>query len=135
MYNAPQTLWQLMDMPIPYNLKMHVFVYLDDLLVVSQDFDQHMTHLLEVATQLRKAALTINVKKNSFASNKEKYLGYTVGNSFLRVNEDKVRAISDFPARTGWYQRFICEYLTVPYPLTELLTKKNTFSWTSDSRN
>lgn len=47
--NAPITLCRLMDMVIPYNLKTYVFVYLDDLLGVSQSLDEHLTHLMQIA--------------------------------------------------------------------------------------
>lgn len=95
--NAPQALCRLMDIVIPYQLKSHVFVYLDDLLVVSNDFDTHLTDLLEVATHLRKAGLTINISKSHFALKKVKYLGYIVGNGTLQVDDDKVMAIKEFP--------------------------------------
>lgn len=52
-----------MNIFIPYNLKTHDFIYLDNLWVVSKPFDEHLTHLIEVSTNLRKASLTINVKK------------------------------------------------------------------------
>lgn len=140
--NAPQSLCRLMDVTIPYNLKAHVFVYLDDLLVVSNNFDEHLSHLLEVASHLRKSGLTINVKKSSFALNKVKYLGYVVGNGTLQVDEDKVSAINEIPppksikqvrrflGMTGWYRRFIQDYSAITYPLTELLSKRKTFVWT-----
>jgi len=73
--NAPQTMCRLMDKVIPYSLKTYVFVYLDDLLILSQSFDDHLFHLLEVAALLRKAGLTINVKKSQFGLAKVKYLG------------------------------------------------------------
>lgn len=77
--NAPQTMCRLMDQVIPYHLKTHVFVYLDDLLIPSQSFEEHVTHLMEVACQLRKAGLTINIKKSSFGLCRVKYLGFLVG--------------------------------------------------------
>lgn len=62
--NAPQTLCRLMDKVITYNLRSHVFVYLDDLLIVSKSFDEHIAHLIEEAQLLRKAGLTINITKS-----------------------------------------------------------------------
>lgn len=144
--NAPQSLCRLMDIVIPYNLKSHIFVYLDDLLVVSQHFEDHLGHLVEVACQLRKAGLTINVRKSSFALNKVKYLGYVVGNGTLQVDEDKVRAIKELPiprsikqvrrflGMTGWYRRFIEGYSAITFPLTELLARKKTFVWTEEAQ-
>ena len=64
-----------MDLVLPYHLKSRVFVYLDDLLIVSKDFEEHLALLMEVSTHLRKAGLTIIVGKISFGLNKVKYLG------------------------------------------------------------
>lgn len=144
--NAPQTLCRLMDKVIPYNLKSHVFVYLDDLLVVSQTFEEHLTHLMEVSTNLRKANLTINVEKSSFGLSRVKYLGYVVGHGTLQVDQEKIKAIEDFPVpksikqlrrflgMTGWYRRFIQDFSTITFPLTEMLTKKKTFVWTDKAQ-
>lgn len=144
--NAPQTLCRLMDIVIPYQLKSNVFVYLDDLLIVSQNLQEHFGHLLEVATQLRKAGLTININKSSFALSKVKYLGYVVGNGTLQVDDDKVKAIKELPVprnirqlrrflgMTGWYRRFIQDYSTITFPLTELLAKKKLFTWSEHAQ-
>lgn len=144
--NAPQTMCRLMDIVIPYYMKSHVFVYLDDLLIMSQSFEEHLKHLQDVAIQLRKAGLTINVKKSSFAIPRVKYLGYIVGEGSLRVDPDKVGAIADFPipvnvrklrqfmGMVGWYRRFIDDFATVTFPLTELLCKKKSFVWSKEAQ-
>jgi len=59
--NASQTMCRLMDLVIPYQLKAHVLVYLDNLLVLSNNFEDHLLHLSEVATQLRKAGKVSSV--------------------------------------------------------------------------
>ena len=144
--NAPQTMCRLMDKVIPYNLKSFVFVYLDDLLVLSQSFSEHIDHLLEVATCLRRAGLTINVEKSHFALSQVKYLGYIVGQGSLQVDSDKVAAIRDFPCpksvrqlrqflgMAGWYRRFIQDFASTTFHLTELLSKKKKFIWTEDAQ-
>lgn len=144
--NAPQTLCRLMDKVIPYTLKSQVFVYLDDLLIVSQTFDEHILHLYEVATQLRKAGLTINVGKSSFGLSQVKYLGYVVGNGTLEADKEKVSAIVDYPVpktirqlrrflgMTGWYRRFIHNYADITHSLTDLLAGKRKFTWNVDAQ-
>lgn len=93
--NAPQTMCRLMDFVIPYQLKSHVLVYLDDLLVLSNNFEDHLLHLSEVATQLRKAGLTINVQKSQFCLKTVDYLGYLVGEGTLQVNLNKIAAVRE----------------------------------------
>jgi len=65
-----------------------VLAYLDDLLVLSNSF---------VATQLRKAGLTINVQKCQFCLKQVIYWGYLVGEGTLQVNPNKISAVSEFP--------------------------------------
>jgi len=77
--NAPQALCRLMNQVIPNQLRDEVFVYLDDLLIISETFEKHMKVLREVATQLRSAGLTINVGKSRFCIKEVSYLGYLVG--------------------------------------------------------
>ena len=53
--NAAQRLCRLMDKVIPQELKANVFVYLDDLLIISADFESHLKLLEKVAHCLAKA--------------------------------------------------------------------------------
>ena len=64
--NAAQRLYRLMDKVIPQKLKSHVFIYLDDLLIIAEDFDTHLKILSEVAQFLHKANLTIGLKNTFF---------------------------------------------------------------------
>lgn len=73
--NGPQTMSRLMDKVIPSKFRENVFVYLDDLLVCSADFEVHLKLLSEVAVCLRKANLTINIGKSKFCEKEIKYLG------------------------------------------------------------
>lgn len=61
--NTAQRLCRLMDKVIPQELKSNVFIYLDDLLVISADFGRHMDILRKVSECLNKANLTIGLKK------------------------------------------------------------------------
>jgi len=95
--NAAQTLCRLMDQVIPAHLRTRVFVYLDDLLVLSDDFESHLMLLREVAVHLRKANLTINVAKSHFCMQEIKYLGFIIGYGQLKTDPGKIKAIEDFP--------------------------------------
>lgn len=60
--NSVQRLCRLMNKVVPNEINYNVFVYLDDLLVISSDFDQHLKLLVEVANCMRNANLTIGIK-------------------------------------------------------------------------
>lgn len=139
--NAAQTLVRLMDQVIPAHLRTRVFVYLDDLLVLSEDFESHMVLLSEIAGYLRNANLTINIAKSKFCMQEIKYLGFIIGHGKIKTDPGKLTAINEFPipttvkqlrrflGMTGWYRRFVDGYASVTLPLTELLKKNKQFKW------
>lgn len=140
--NAPQTMCRLMDKVINSELREYVFVYIDDLLVVSKCFDTHITRLKAVAKCLREANLTINVLKSKFVMKEIKYLGHLVGHGQIKADPGKVDAITNFPVPNtvrqvrrflgmcGWYRRYIAGFAATASPITDLLGKQHArFVW------
>ena len=139
--NAPQTLCRLMDVIIPPHLKNRVFVYLDDLLLISDCFEDHMSLLFEVASVMRKAGLTLNIDKCKWCVKEVRYLGYVIGNGCIKPDKDKVSAIQklspprsvkevrQFLGLVGWYRRFLKNFASLTSPLTDLTKKSQTFQW------
>lgn len=138
--NAAQRLCRLMDKVIPQRLKGNVFVYLDDLLIISGNFDEHLRLLREVAGCLQKAGLTIGLKKSQFCFRQLKYLGFIIGEGVLRTDPEKIEAIRkikvpksarevrSFLGTAGWYRRFIKDFATISAPLTDVLKKSVKFT-------
>ena len=126
--NAAQRLCRLMDKVIPSELKDRIFVYLDDLLVVSPDFNKHMEMLQVVGEKLSSAGLTINMEKSKFCYKELRYLGYIVGGGKIKPDEKKLEAILNiqppkstkdvrkFLGTVGWYRRFIHDFSTLTAP-------------------
>lgn len=131
--NGPQAMSRLMDKCIPSRLRENVFVYLDDLLVCSGNFEDHINTLRDVSKCLRDAGLTINVEKSKFCQAEIKYLGYRIGQGCLKVDPDKVSAIMDFPqpktprqvrrfvGMANWYRSFVNNFADIAGPLTDCL--------------
>lgn len=144
--NAPQRMCMLMDKVIPHELKESVFVYLDDLLIVSPDFSSHFETLKIVAKRLRDAGLTINMSKSNFCFRQVNYLGYIVGEGCLKTDPSKTSAIVSFPipktkrqvrgflGLAGWYRRFIPNFASLASPLSDTL-KGEKFSFTEEALN
>lgn len=139
--NAPQRMVRLMDKVVPHQLREKIFPYLDDLLVVSSTFDEHVELLKILAGRLKEAGLTMNVQKSKFCFKELKYLGYIVGDGCLKTDSDKVAAIADFPVPTsakqvrrflglaGWYRRFVRDFSTLAAPITDTLKKGKKFQF------
>jgi hypothetical protein len=55
-----------------------VFIYVDDVVVCSATFEQHLKDLQEVFSRLRKVGFKLKPKKCHFARRRVKYLGHIV---------------------------------------------------------
>lgn len=146
--NAPATQQRLVDLLFGPEFENRVFCYLDDIIIVSDSFQSHVSLLLRVLGKLKTANLTVNFEKCQFFRDSLKYLGYVVDQYGLRTDPDKVEAIMRFPTPKSkkdvkrflgtaqWYRRFIPNFSTLAGPLNALTsTKKNAppFTWSSEA--
>lgn len=143
--NAPQRLCKLMDKVVPHELREKVFVYLDDLLIVSSTFEDHIRFLTIIADRLKTAGLTINLEKSKFCFKELRYLGYVIGNGCIKTDPAKISAIQDFPipqnqrqvrrflGMSGWFRRFVRDYSTLATPITNTLKKSKKFEFDSEA--
>lgn len=126
-----------------------VFFYLDDIIIISSSFEEHMSILREVKQRLQEAGLTINIEKSVFCRDSLRYLGYVVDNKGLRTDPDKVKAIVDFPIPKtqkslrrfigilAWYKRFILNFSIIAAPLHNLTKKEFSgpkFKWNNEAQ-
>lgn len=138
---ASQALSRIMT-SIFIDLEPEVFVYLDDIIVATQQFKRYVFLLQEVARRLNSAGFTINSKKSRFCMSRLRYLGYILDENGWNVDPEKTQAITCFPqpenrkevqrflGMCGWYRRFIQNFAKIAAPLTELTKAKTKFKWT-----
>jgi hypothetical protein len=142
--NAPSTFMRLMNHALRAFLGRFVVVYFDDILVYSKSLDEHIDHLHCVLTVLRKEKLYANLKKCSFCLDKVVFLGFVVGAKGITVDEEKVKAIKEWPTPksitevrsfhglASFYRRFVKDFSTLAAPLTEIVKKSVGFKWGSE---
>jgi len=140
--NAPAAFQRFMNDVFSNLLDMCVVVYLDDILIYSDDIRQHRSHVKEVLKRLQKAELYAKAEKCEFHLDSIKYLGYVLSLSGLTMSDAKVKTIQEWPEPkkvkdiqsflgfTNFYRRFIFNYSDIVIPLT-CLTRKNTL-WNFD---
>ncbi|PKI73965.1 hypothetical protein CRG98_005641 [Punica granatum] len=78
-----------------------VVVYFDDILVYSKNLDNHKVHLKYVLDVFRKEKLFANMKKCIFRTDKLVFLGFVVSAQGIQVDEEKVRAVQEWPSPTS----------------------------------
>jgi hypothetical protein len=95
LYNAPSTFSRLMDLVLHGLTYLYCLVYLDDTIVYSKSFEEHVKHLEEILTRIIKAKLKLNPEKCVLAAEEVAYLGYIVTKDGIKPDPAKVQAIND----------------------------------------
>jgi transposase InsO family protein len=142
--NAPATYQRLMDRVLGQDLNPYVFCYLDDIIIVTQDFEKHLEILETVFSRLHDAGLVVSLEKCKFCQSKVKYLGYVVDSNGLHPDPEKVQAIVNvaspqnvkdvrsFIGTASWYRRFVPQFASTLAPLTGLTKKDAKWNWTPE---
>lgn len=146
LHGAAQSLCRLMDSVLGYDLEPSVFVYLDDIIICTDSFEEHINLLNEVGRRLKAANLSVSKAKSKFCMRQLNYLGYIVNEAGINPNPDKVSAIVNYPAPKNirdvrrllgmatWYSRFVSNFATITCPITNMLKKtKAKFEWTDEA--
>ena len=76
--NAPATFQRLMEIVLAGLTRRSCMVYIDDILVFSETFEEHLAHLRQVLDRLRQVGLRLKPKKCDFVKDKVGYLGHSL---------------------------------------------------------
>lgn len=122
-----------------------VFVYLDDVLIFSDNQEQHATDLESVCQLLNDQGLRLALDKCEFFRDSVQFLGHHVSAQGIRPPASRVDAIVEFPrpaepaglrrflGMAGFYRRMVPRYADVVFPLSEMLRlhpAKGQLQWT-----
>ncbi|CAB0037099.1 unnamed protein product [Trichogramma brassicae] len=144
---GPATFQELMDRVIGPDLEPFAFSYLDDIIIVSSTFAEHLEKLELVLKRIADANLTINREKSFFCQASIKFLGVIVYHEGIRPDPDKTAPMANFPApktlkqlrrflgMAFWYRKFLENFATIAEPLTRLTRKGEKFTWAEDQQN
>ncbi len=94
--NAPSVFQRLMD-GVLVGCEEFARVYIDDILVVSQDWEAHLVHLRTLLDVLRQAGLTCKMRKCCFGKARLEFLGHQIGGGQISVPAARVDAIRTHP--------------------------------------
>ena len=120
--------------------------YIDDIVVWSENLQDHLKHLSAVFDRLRKAGLKVHPGKCEFALDKINFLGHCVSAEGLSPQQEKVTAVRDLPAPTdisslrsalglfSYYRKFVQGFSVLASPLHLLLRKGEKWHWDLDQQ-
>lgn len=134
---APATFQRLMDNILRGLQGHHCLVYMDDMIIYSSSLQEHIKDLRAIFDRLRQTNLKIQLDKSEFLRKEVLYLGHTITDQGLKPNDDKIKAVLNYPlpktvteiksflGLIGYYRRFIKDFAKVTQPMTACLKKRN----------
>lgn len=120
-------------------------VYIDDIVIFSDSFEDHLRHVAIILTKLREAGMTVKKTKSAFCRAEVKFLGHRVTSVGLGPDPEKIAAIQHFPTpRTqrqlrsfmglcSFFRQFVPSYARTVEDLRSLLGGKNKWRWTDEA--
>ena len=119
-------------------------VYLDDWLMTSKTFEDHIRLLRTVFTRLKFAGLKYRPSKSQLCKKEILYLGHIISGNGIAVAPHNVAKIKDFPTPTtrtevkrllglfGYYRIFIKGFAKIAAPIIKLTSNDVNFVWTPE---
>ena len=127
--NAPATFSRLMDRVLSGLHWETCLFYLDDIIVFSSTWEEHLARLRQVFERLRHANLKLRAEKCAFAAKEVSYLGHRVTEEGLLPDSALLAAIREIPppkkatevcsflGLAGYYQRYVKNFAAIAGPL------------------
>ena len=142
---GPATFQRLMD-SVLRGLEGFSAAYMDDVIIYSETWEDHLRHIDQVLQRIRKAGLTLKMRKCQFAMSECVYLGHVVGGGLVQPEAAKLEAVRSFATPrtkkevraflglTGYYRKFIKDFASISAPLSDLTRKNgpNQVEWTPE---
>lgn len=148
LHGAPATFQRLVD-EVLRGADGYAAAYIDDIVIFSRTWEEHVRHLADVFQRIQAAGLVINAKKCHIAKAEVQYLGYVIGGGGIRPQVGKVEAIAATPlpntkrrlrsflGLVGWYRRLIPNFSSRSASLTDMTRKSSPVrvKWTQESED
>ena len=143
--NAPAQFARYMSSNLREYLNEFVVVYFDDIVIYSDNLEDHWRHVRKVLQRLRQKGVNLKLKKCEFAVQETNFLGHVVSGETTRMQYEKLKAILEWPVPenckdieqfrgiAGYYRQYIKRFSDKMEPLNECL-RKNIFEWNNNER-
>ena len=115
--------------------------YIDDIVIWSNNLEEHLDHIRQVFERLRGAGLKVHPGKCVFGADSIDFLGHRISAGRLEPQLDKLAAVRDLPAPTdlsglraalglfSYYRKFVANFSTIAFPLNALMKKDRRWEW------
>ncbi|CAN8070819.1 unnamed protein product, partial [Agarophyton chilense] len=133
--NEPATFQRTLDIFLSRYKWKTCLVYLDDVIIFSQDVEIHLRHVEEILKALQSAGITLKFKKCEWFAGTVRYLGHVIKLGQLAIQEAQTAALHEvqppstqkqlrsFLGLRNFYRRFVPQYSHIAAPLNAKLRK------------
>ena len=139
--NSPATFQRTMDKVFAQMKWSKLIVFLDDILIFSDTFEEHLIRLEACFQRLSEAGLTIKPSKATFCIPGVSFLGHFVDHSGIKMQPSKVEAVRKFAqpqtvrdvrsflGLASYYRKFVRNFADIARPISNLTKKETPFEW------
>ena len=144
--NAPATFQRAMNEMFGNLIGNGVFVYIDDVTIYSNSFEEHIRLLKEVFKRLRQYQFKMKPKKCTFATHEVEVLGHVINEEGIKPAPSKINAVTNYPVPQnkadlrsflgliGYYRNYIQGCSRITEPLSRMLKKDVKFQWSNKAQ-
>jgi hypothetical protein len=143
--NAPSMFQSCMNCVFNKQLRKHLLVFFDDLLIYNKTWEENLRHVDQILSIMEEQSLYAKESKCDFGMTKVLYLGHIIGGKWVQVHQEKIQAIKEWPTpktltelrgflgMCTYYWKFVKVFSQLCAPLTNL-TKKGSFKWDEEAQ-
>lgn len=131
--NGPATFQRLMQTAMNDLIFQIMLVFLDDILLFSKTFKEHLERVDIVLKRLQDTGLKVKLEKCHFLQQKVKFLGHQISAEGIETDPGKIVSVKEWPVPTtlkelrsflgfcGYYRRFVEHFSHIASPLHDLV--------------
>lgn len=127
-------------------LLQDVIVYVNDILIASPSWEDHMKTLDQVLHTFESGGVTLNIKKSEFAKEKVQFLGHVISTAGIEPDPRKLETVRNFPEPMckkqlqsflvfcGYLRRYLKGHCLSSPALLSLMKKNDVWNWGPEQR-
>ncbi len=143
--NAPAIFQNFMNVIMAGKIGVHCFCYLDDIIVFSKNFEQHLIDVENTINTIYEFGLRLKPEKCSFFQTSLEYLGHIITCEGIKPNPNKIEAVLNFMkphditstksflGLINYYRKFIKNISELSLPLNRLTKKSIRWQWNDEA--
>ena len=136
--NGPATFQRIVNHVLGPTRWRYALAYIDDIIIYSKTFDEHLDHLNEICQSLKQARFRLNPEKCEIAHTKTDYLGHRIERGDIRPCPRNINGLLDtgiprtadeackFVKAAEYYRKFISNFSLIAEPLRKFVPTTRT---------